>query len=376
MPKRILANIDIEAFKAFYPANGQAASMEKFGMSKSTCRDWVKQLGLSVDKEVTRKLRAAAMTGRTSSTPKIDEILKENYLTIPEKRLAKYIKRSDCFVCIRLRQLGLVIPPEIIAQRKIDSQIKKGSKPLNKGKKWDDFMSKEAQERSRTTTFKKGHLPKNTLRDKVITIRYDHKNRGGAAYKYIRISLGKWMPLHKYYWEEKHGPIPAGHCLWFKDGNSLNCDLSNLELITRGENLARNSVDRLAGNVKDHKETRRERKKRAKHFLTQELKLQAAARKAAIKREQLRAPKTKTAAELARAEKSATKAAQRINRERSWANNFMQDGKPIIRVQTATKALRIDERTVIFIEENEDPTKAKADYIKQLELKESAQYGR
>ena len=30
-------------------------------------------------------------------------------------------------------------------------------------------------------------------------------------------------------------------CLWFKDQNTLNTDLDNLELITRAENMRRNS---------------------------------------------------------------------------------------------------------------------------------------
>lgn len=36
-------------------------------------------------------------------------------------------------------------------------------------------------------------------------------------------------------WERANGPLPVGHCLWFKDRNRQNCELSNLELITRAE---------------------------------------------------------------------------------------------------------------------------------------------
>lgn len=35
--------------------------------------------------------------------------------------------------------------------------------------------------------------------------------------------------------------MPSGHCLWAKDGNSLNTDPDNWELITRKENRIRNS---------------------------------------------------------------------------------------------------------------------------------------
>jgi hypothetical protein len=54
-----------------------------------------------------------------------------------------------------------------------------------------------------------------------------------------------WLPLHIIEWERVHGPLPAGHCLWFKDGDRLNVDVANLELHTRAENLARNSVHNL-----------------------------------------------------------------------------------------------------------------------------------
>ena len=39
-----------------------------------------------------------------------------------------------------------------------------------------------------------------------------------------------WMPLHILEWERVNGPLPAGHCLWFKDGDRLNVDVANLEL--------------------------------------------------------------------------------------------------------------------------------------------------
>lgn len=105
-------------------------------------------------------------------------------------------------------------------------------------------MTPDAIEKTKGTRFKKGQLPHNTKsRDGVITIRHDHPDRNnGRSYKYIRVSLGKWVPYHRYLWEKKYGKIPSGHCLWFKDGNSLNCRPSNLELITRKENYDRNSA--------------------------------------------------------------------------------------------------------------------------------------
>ncbi|MET4696972.1 HNH endonuclease signature motif containing protein [Endozoicomonas lisbonensis] len=46
-----------------------------------------------------------------------------------------------------------------------------------------------------------------------------------------------WRQKHVMVWEEANGPVPAGHCVSFIDGDQSNVDLSNLELITRRENL-------------------------------------------------------------------------------------------------------------------------------------------
>lgn len=184
-----------------------------------------------------------AKQGRTKVTPAQDRIIKKEYLNVPCKRLSDQLGISDTCLRTRMKQLGLVVPAHIIEQRKKDSRIKPGHVPSNKGKKQTEFMSRKAIARTKATRFKKGHLPHNAVgfKDGDITVRQDHKNRAGKSYKYIRLSLGKWYPLHQYRWEKKHGKLPKGHCLWFIDGDTMNCSVSNLELITRAENMRRNS---------------------------------------------------------------------------------------------------------------------------------------
>ena len=121
------------------------------------------------------------------------------------------------------------------------TQWKKGHEPINKGKRWDEFMSKEGQQQSFKTTFKAGHLPHNTKSDGEITIRIDKR---GVKNKFIRVSLSKWIPLSHYNWMQANGPIPKGHCIIFRDKNTLNAELNNLELITQAENCRRNSIMR------------------------------------------------------------------------------------------------------------------------------------
>ena len=75
----------------------------------------------------------------------------------------------------------------------------------------------------------------------------------GLPYKWIRLSKSKWIELHRYNWEKKYGKAPKGYCIWFKDGNSLNPIISNLELITRAENIKRNKPKDLYSNTEKYR---------------------------------------------------------------------------------------------------------------------------
>lgn len=119
-------------------------------------------------------------------------------------------------------------------------RFSKGHEPANKGLKQEEYMSEEAIERTKKTRFKKGHKPHNSKFDGAISIRYDHKDRGGAPYMWIRISEGEWEQYSRYQYKKHIGPIPEGHLVTFKDGDTLNCEPENLTTITRAENAHRN----------------------------------------------------------------------------------------------------------------------------------------
>lgn len=123
----------------------------------------------------------------------------------------------------------------------VDYRFEKGQIPFNKGLSWNEFMPPEKQQESLKTTFKKGHLPHNTKKDGEISIRRD---MSGRYYKYIRISTAIWVALHVYNWEKMYGDVPDGFIVVFKTSDRMNCDVSNLELITREENMLRNSIHR------------------------------------------------------------------------------------------------------------------------------------
>jgi hypothetical protein len=123
----------------------------------------------------------------------------------------------------------------------------KGSTPFNKGRKMAEYVSQESIDKIQKTTFKKGNLPHNTLSDGAVTLRRD---KTGVSYYYYRISKAKWMPYHHKLWIDVHGEIPKGYIVVFKDRNTLNCKIENLELITRQENMQRNSIQRYPNEIR------------------------------------------------------------------------------------------------------------------------------
>src|SRR5690606_29239777 len=137
------------------------------------------------------------------------------------------LKKSEVFRSIELKKQG-----ERLRKVGVNTRLKPGQEPPNKGKKQHEFMSAEGIERSKAGRFKKGNLPHNT--------KYDGAERiSKEGYIEIRVSLGKYRLKHLVIWEAANGPLPDGYCLWFKDQDKKNITLDNLELITRAENRIR-----------------------------------------------------------------------------------------------------------------------------------------
>lgn len=117
------------------------------------------------------------------------------------------------------------------------NRFTKGHTPFNKGKK----MPKDIYEKCKVSMWKPGHRPHNWKPDGTILERID---KTGRVYKYYKVKDSHWILYHHKVWNDHYGSIPSKHVVSFKDGNSLNCDISNLELITMAENAIRNSIQR------------------------------------------------------------------------------------------------------------------------------------
>lgn len=121
-----------------------------------------------------------------------------------------------------------------------ETQFKKGIVPWNKG------THHVAGGRSAETRFKPGDMPstwkpigttrvvEGILQRKVTDTRYAPRD---------------WRPVHAMVWIEAHGPVPPGHVVVFRPGKKTvvaeEITLDRLELLSRRELMARNSVHNL-----------------------------------------------------------------------------------------------------------------------------------
>jgi hypothetical protein len=123
-------------------------------------------------------------------------------------------------------------------------QFKPGHTPYNKGKQ----MPAETYEKVKKAMFKQGHKPHNTKPVGTINVRAD---TSGRLYQYIKIKDSHWELLQRHVWTQANGEIPKGCVINFIDGNYLNCELSNLQVKTRGEMAVMNSIHRYPAEVRD-----------------------------------------------------------------------------------------------------------------------------
>ena len=237
MPKTILTAANIRYIKENRLEMSGTNMATHFGMNKGVVNRYMRMNGLAVSKDLHYSFISKGQSGKTTSNEATDKILNEFYLTVPLKALGRQIKRSSTFVKGRLEQLGLVIPAELIEERKKNGRFKKGDSAFNAGRKQTEYMSPEAIAITKAFRFKKGNVPPNTRSDGEFSDRMD---KSGYTYRYIRTGLSKWELYHRVVWEQSNGTIPSDSLITFRDGNRLNVTIANLEIITKSENATRN----------------------------------------------------------------------------------------------------------------------------------------
>jgi len=176
----------------------------------------------------------------------LNDIIRERYPFEPTKKIADELGLSESSVYNRAFAMGVKKDPVYLRSTQFPpgylggkaTQFKKGQAPPNKGQK----MSTEVYQKVARTMFKKGTVPPNT--QPIGTI-HQRKDTGGKMYQYIKLADSEWQLLNRYTWEQHNGPIPKGMVVVYKDGNYLNNDINNLLMITKKENMARNTIQRL-----------------------------------------------------------------------------------------------------------------------------------
>jgi hypothetical protein len=131
----------------------------------------------------------------------------------------------------------------------VANRFKPGHAPVNKGLRRPGWSAG----RMRETQFKKG------VRQGIAVKLYqpigtERLTKDGYRQRKINDDLPlqkRWRGVHCIVWEEANGPIPKAHAVVFKDRNKLNCDLENLELVSRAELMRRNTLHNLPAPIKE-----------------------------------------------------------------------------------------------------------------------------
>ena len=122
-------------------------------------------------------------------------------------------------------------------------RFRKGQKSRNRGMRWDDFMSPEAQRRCRATQFRRGQPPHNAVGKPVgyESVRHD-------GYTYVKVAdratpgtSDNYRLKHVLAWEREHGrPVPPGHKVLFANHDKSDLSPENLVLVSDAEVMAIN----------------------------------------------------------------------------------------------------------------------------------------
>lgn len=157
-----------------------------------------------------------------------------SYAAISSKAFLMGLKKSDAFFNSEKSR-------RLTTGSSVATQFKKGHQSWNKGKKLLDYIKPELLEKMQKNQFKKGQEPHNKvaigferitvegyIEVKVRNVERDGKNKNFEL-------------KQRLVWESVNGPIPKNYIVIFKDGNKQNCAIENLEIVSRRENMLRNT---------------------------------------------------------------------------------------------------------------------------------------
>lgn len=96
----------------------------------------------------------------------------------------------------------------------------------------DTRINKEFREKYKEfCTYKKGNINRKLVKHHIGS--FKKSDSGYLMYKYREgHQRGNWQYYHKYLWERKHGKVPKGYKIIFKNRNIMDFRMSNLMLVS------------------------------------------------------------------------------------------------------------------------------------------------
>lgn len=205
---------------------------------------------------------------RKITTPEMDQFILDHYKGTGHRAMADMVNArfGTSFTAVQIKAY--------YSRNKLNSGLtghfQKGQPSWTKGLTWDDFMPKESQEHSRTTQFKKGHVPHNG--GAPIGELRERTDKRGNVYVYEKTAQpSTWRPKHVVEWEKHNGPVPEGCLITFCDGDTTNWNIENLILCTRAQHIIKNHLnvhgydrksEEVANRIADLKHAISEKKKK------------------------------------------------------------------------------------------------------------------
>ncbi len=208
-----------------------------------------------------RRQKDRFRAGKRLWNPEDDALLVARYPHEKTAALARKLRRSVPATYNRAKKLGLAKSAEYLASadacrlRRGDNvgaacRFRPGHVPANKGLRRPGW----GPGRMKATQFKPGVRQGLAARNwrPIGTILVDtdgyrrikvREARPGEAYGFGNSRV--WQQLHRYVWEQARGPIPKGHVVAFHNGDRRDVRLENLQLTSRRELMARNTIHTL-----------------------------------------------------------------------------------------------------------------------------------
>jgi hypothetical protein len=159
------------------------------------------------------------------------------------------LEKSNAFY--RTPMSGRLRPGDL---RGLSSQFLSGHVPDNKGLRrpgWNrgrmvETQFKKGERRGVAVTLYKPIGSERISKDGYLERKtHDALPEGISREEANRLRQRRWRAVHILVWEAEHGPLPKGHAVAFTNGDKRDIRLENLELISRRELMARNTVQNL-----------------------------------------------------------------------------------------------------------------------------------